>query len=452
MKHKILVVDDEPNIRETISDILKDTGYDVVIAADGEEACQVVGREDFDAVVLDVMLPKKGGLEVLEYIHKEFPLLPVVVISGHGNIKMAVEAMRKGAYDFIEKPLSIERILSTTRNAITYKNLLLENMSLKSTANIAPSFIGKSSVITQILSSLPQIAQSDASVLITGENGTGKEIIARLIHYHSRRRYFPFVGVNCAAIPETLIESELFGYEKGAFTGANKQKKGKFEQAQRGTLFLDEIGDLSLTAQAKVLRVLQENEFERVGGNELIKVDVRVIAATNQNLVEKIKRGEFREDLYYRLNVVPLHLPPLRERREDIPELVEYFLAEERERTRRAISITPDAISFLASQPWKGNVRELKNFIQRLVILCPGDTITLSYVQQQLFPQSQNLFQEEMRRLSLKEAKREFEKQLILDRLAKFQMNIPKTAESLDIERTYLYRKMRELGIMESEQ
>jgi two-component system nitrogen regulation response regulator NtrX len=258
--------------------------------------------------------------------------------------------------------------------------------------------------------------------------------------------------VNCAAIPETLIESELFGYEKGAFTGANKQKKGKFEQAHRGTLFLDEIGDLSLSAQAKVLRVLQESEFERVGGNELIKVDVRIIAATNQNLVEKIQKGEFREDLYYRLNVVPLHLPPLRERKEDIPDLVEYFLAEERERNRREITITPDAVAFLATQPWKGNVRELKNFIQRLVILCPGNTITLAYVQQHLFPGSQNLLQEEMRRLSLKDAKREFEKQLILDRLAQFQMNMAKTAESLDIERTYLYRKMKELGIMEQEE
>ncbi|MFN4216018.1 MAG: sigma-54-dependent transcriptional regulator [Brevinematales bacterium] len=452
MKYKILVVDDEPNIRETISDILKDTGYEVVMVGDGEEACRVVGKEDFDAVILDVMLPGKGGLEVLEYIHREFPILPVVVISGHGNIKMAVEAMRKGAYDFIEKPLSIERILGTTRNAITYKNLLLENMSLKSTVNMAPTFVGKSPVVMQILSSLPQIAQSDAGVLITGENGTGKEVIARLIHYHSRRRYFPFVGVNCAAIPETLIESELFGYEKGAFTGASKQKKGKFEQAHKGTLFLDEIGDLSLSAQAKVLRVLQESEFERVGGNELVKVDVRIIAATNQNLVEKIQRGEFREDLYYRLNVVPLHLPPLRERKEDIPELVEYFLSEERERNRREITITPEAVTFLATQPWKGNVRELKNFIQRLVILCPGDTITLSYVRQHLFPGSQNLLQEDMRRLSLKEAKREFEKQLILDRLAQFQMNMARTAESLDIERTYLYRKMKELGIMEPEE
>ncbi|MCX7882414.1 MAG: sigma-54 dependent transcriptional regulator [Brevinematales bacterium] len=452
MKHKILVVDDEPNIRETIGDILKDTGYDVVMVGDGEEACHVVGKDDFDTVILDVMLPKKGGLDVLEYIHKEFPLLPVVVISGHGNIKMAVEAMRKGAYDFIEKPLSIERILGTTRNAITYKNLLLENMSLKSTANIAPSFVGKSAGITQILSSLPQIAQSDAGVLITGENGTGKEVIARLIHYHSKRRYFPFVGVNCAAIPDTLIESELFGYEKGAFTGANKQKKGKFEQAHRGTLFLDEVGDLSLSAQAKVLRVLQESEFERVGGNELVRVDVRIVAATNQNLREKIQKGEFREDLYYRLNVVPLHLPPLRERKEDIPELIEYFLAEERERTHKSITITQDAVAFLVTQPWKGNVRELKNFIQRAVILCPGTEITLSQVQQLLFPGNQQLLQEEMRRLSLKEAKREFERQLILDRLAQFQMNIAKTAESLDIERTYLYRKMKELGIVESEE
>ncbi|URA11047.1 sigma-54-dependent transcriptional regulator [Thermospira aquatica] len=451
MKRRILIVDDEPNIRETIGDILKDTGYEVVLAKDGEEACKVVGKEDFDTIILDVMLPGKGGLEVLEYIHQEFPIIPVIIISGHGNIKMAVEAMRKGAYDFMEKPPSIERILATVRNAINYKNLLLENMSLKSAANVAPTFVGKSPVISQILSSLPQIAQSDASVLITGENGTGKEVIARLIHFHSRRRYLPFVGVNCAAIPETLIESELFGYEKGAFTGANKQKKGKFEQAHRGTLFLDEVGDLSLPAQAKVLRVLQENEFERVGGNELVKVDVRIIAATNQNLQEKIQKGEFREDLYYRLNVLPLHLPPLRERREDIPELVEFFLEEERERTKRNLSITKDALNFLASQPWKGNVRELKNFIQRLAILCPDETITLKQVQQQLFPTTQNLLQEEMKTLSLKEAKREFERQLILDRLAQFHMNIAKTAESLDIERTYLYRKMKELDIMEEE-
>jgi len=451
MKHKILVVDDEPNIRETISDILKDTGYEVVTVADGDQACQVVGKEDFDTVILDVMLPGKGGLEVLEYMHQEFPILPVVVISGHGNIKMAVEAMRKGAYDFIEKPLSIERILGTTRNAITYKNLLLENMSLKSTANIAPTFVGKSPAITRILSSLPQIAQSDASVLITGENGTGKEVIARLIHYHSKRRYFPFVGVNCAAIPESLIESELFGYEKGAFTGANKQKKGKFEQAHKGTLFLDEVGDLSLSAQAKVLRVLQESEFERVGGNDLVKVDVRIVAATNQNLVEKIQNGSFREDLYYRLNVVPIHLPPLRERKEDIPALIEYFLAEEREKLRREITLDEDAILLLSNQAWKGNVRELKNFIQRLAILCTDNRITLAQVQQHLFPGGKPLLQEEMRRWSLKDAKREFERQIILDRLAQFHMNVAKTAESLGIERTYLYRKMKELGIMESE-
>lgn len=327
MKGKILIVDDEINIRNTISDILKDEGYDIVTAESGEEAEKKFFYEDVDVIILDVMLPGKSGIEVLKSIHSEFPIIPIIIISGHGDIRMAVEAMKIGAFDFIEKPLSVERILTTVKNALKIKELQVENLNLKTKISEI-KFIGKSRIVNEILSSVDRIASSDASVLITGENGTGKELIARIIHNKSKRKNYPFVGINCAAIPDTLIESELFGYEKGAFTGANKQKKGKIELAHRGTLFLDEVGDLSLPAQAKLLRVIQERQFERVGGNTLLEVDVRIISATNKNLHSEIKKGLFREDLFYRLNVIPIHIPPLRERKEDIEELVQFFVEE----------------------------------------------------------------------------------------------------------------------------
>ncbi len=446
MKNKILVVDDEPQIRETIADILNDAGYTTLLASDGEEAEKKVMIEDLDAVVLDVMLPKKGGLDLLDIIHKEYALIPVIIMSGHGNIKMAVDAMRRGALDFIEKPLSIERLVAAVRNAVRIKELQTENIDLRSRLEKPVRIIGKSQAVQSILAQIPNISQSDASVLITGENGTGKEMIARLIHQYSPRKANPFVGVNCAAIPENLIESELFGYEKGAFTGAAKQKKGKFETAHKGTIFLDEVGDLSLPAQAKVLRVLQERELERVGGNEIVKVDVRVLAATNKDLAEEIKSGAFRQDLFYRLNVIPVHIPPLRDRKGDIPLLIEHFLGEIGEKNGKQVVISKSGMTLLTSKAWPGNVRELRNFIERIVILSNKLAIEAEDILRYSYPDQSNL-DSVYDNQNLKDAKHQFEKQLILNRLIKNAMNVTKTAESLDIERTYLHKKIKELEI-----
>jgi two-component system nitrogen regulation response regulator NtrX len=445
MKYKVLVVDDEEKIRETISDILIDEGYDIICSKDGEDAIKKILFEDIDAVLLDVMLPKKGGMDVLDYIHSEFPLIPAIIISGHGDIKMAVEAMKKGAYDFLEKPPAFERILNSIRNAVKLKELQMENLNLKS--KIEPvQFIGISRGIQEIMAKLPQIAQSDASVLVTGENGTGKELVARLIHSYSMRKNFPFIGINCAAIPETLIESELFGYEKGAFTGAIRQKKGKFETAHRGTLFLDEIGDLSLAAQAKVLRAVQEKEIQRVGGNEIIKVDVRLITATNKELSDEIKQGKFRQDLFYRLNVIPILIPPLRERKDDIDPLIHYYIDELATKRGKCVTLSKAAVHILENRKWPGNVRELRNFIERLIILINKIDIEAEDVLKLLYPEENNI-DLKYEKMNLKEAKRDFEKKLIINRLIRMNNNITKTAETLEIERTYLHRKIKELDI-----
>lgn len=446
MSQKILIVDDEPHIRETISDILGDQGYECLSAGDGIEAEKKIMTEDLGAVILDVMLPNKGGLELLDYLRQEFPLLPAVVISGHGNIKMAVDAMKRGAFDFIEKPLSMERIINSIRNALRLRDLQAENLKLRSRLEKPQVFIAESPAIRGLLDQVPNVAKSDAAVLITGENGTGKEMIAQMIHQKSSRKNLPFVGVNCAAIPETLIESELFGYEKGAFTGAVKQKKGKFEMAHKGSIFLDEIGDLSLSAQAKVLRVIQQKELERVGGTQTVNIDVRIVAATNKDLPQLIEQQAFRQDLYFRLNVIPLHLPPLRERKEDIPLLIEHFLCELSASNGRKISLNPAAIKILRNRTWPGNVRELRNFIERLTIMSGNDIIGPEDIIQLSFPQ-QTSIDTGYEKLSLKDAKHEFEKSLIMNRLVKNSNNITRTAESLEIERTYLHKKIRELGL-----
>ncbi len=446
MKNKILVVDDEPAICETISDILNDEGYDVITAADGLDAEKKILTTDMDAVILDVMLPYKGGLDLLDLMHTDLSIVPVVIISGHGNIKMAVDAMKRGAYDFIEKPLSMERLISTVRNAVRVKELQTENISLRSKLEKPVQFIGESAAIRTILDKLPSIAQSNASVLITGENGTGKEMIARMIHAQGARKFHAFVGVNCAAIPENLIESELFGHEKGSFTGAHKQKKGKFEAAHKGTIFLDEVGDLSLTAQAKVLRVLQERELERVGGNEIVKVDVCVLAATNKDLTEAIRTGKFRQDLYYRLNVIPVQIPSLRERKDDIPPLIDFFIEEFAGKNGREVKISKPAVNLLINKTWPGNVRELRNFVQRLIVLTPSPVIEPEDVLKCSFPEEANL-DTKYENQTLKDAKHQFEKGLIINRLIKCGMNITKAAESLEIERTYLHKKIKELEI-----
>jgi len=373
---RILVIDDERSIRNTLKEILQYEKYDVDLAEDGAHGLELLSKSEYDVVLCDIKMPGMDGIEVLENIQASFPDTPVVMISGHGNIDTAVESIKKGAFDYIEKPLDLNRLLITIRNAMDKSNLLTETKVLKKKVNQKYEIIGNSPAMTRILDMADRVASTEARVLITGANGTGKELLARRLHERSHRASGPFVEVNCAAIPSELIESELFGHEKGAFTSALKQHKGKFEQADGGTLFLDEIGDMSLSAQAKVLRALQENIITRVGGDKPIKVDVRVVAATNKNLSEEIHKGNFREDLYHRLSVILIPVPSLNERVEDIPELADYFIHQICSDYGMPIKIlTPDAIEKLQQFKWTGNIREFRNVIERLIIL--GDkTIT----------------------------------------------------------------------------
>ena len=370
-----MIIDDEKSIRNTLKEILEYEGYEVALAENGEQALSVLeqGKVQIDTIFCDIKMPGIDGIEVLEKIQDMELDVPVIMISGHGDIDTAVECIKKGAYDFIEKPLDLNRILITIRNANDRTTLVQENKKLKRKEDKVPPLVGKSPAISRIWNIIERVASTDARVLITGSNGTGKELVARWLHHKSNRSRMPFIEVNCAAIPGELIESELFGHEKGSFTSAIRQHKGKFEQADGGTLFLDEIGDMSLAAQSKVLRVLQENRITRVGSDKDITVSVRVVAATNKDLVQEIGKGTFREDLYHRLSVILIHVPPLAERREDIPLLTEYFIEQicsEYGMSKR--SITPQAVEELQKLNWTGNVRELRNVIERLIILSPG--------------------------------------------------------------------------------
>ena len=377
---RILVIDDERSIRNTLKDILEYEKYEVDLAENGSEGLEMVEKNDYDTILCDIKMHGMDGIEVLEKISSQIPDIPVVMISGHGNIDTAVESIKKGAYDFIEKPLDLNRLLITIRNAMDKSTLITETKVLKKKVNQKFEIIGSSPVMTKVLEMTDKVASTEARVLITGPNGTGKELIARRLHENSPRSTNVFIEVNCAAIPSELIESELFGHEKGAFTSALKQHKGKFEQASEGTLFLDEIGDMSLSAQAKVLRALQENIITRVGGDKPIKVNPRVIAATNKNIAEEIKAGNFREDLYHRISVILIPVPSLHERKEDIPELAEYFIDQIcNDYGMSKKSITPEAIALLQTFPWTGNVREFRNVIERLIIL-GSSTITESDV------------------------------------------------------------------------
>lgn len=368
---RILVIDDERSIRNTLKDILEYEKYEVSVAENGPRGLELIQETDFDIILCDIKMPEMDGLEVLQKIQEIKPDIPVVMISGHGNIDTAVESIKDGAYDFIEKPLDLNRLLITIRNAMDKSNLITETKVLKKKVNKKFEIIGESPAITKVKEMADRVAPTDARVLITGSNGTGKELVARRLHEKSHRSGGDFVEVNCAAIPSELIESELFGHEKGAFTSAVKQRIGKFEQANGGTLFLDEIGDMSLSAQAKVLRALQENVISRVGGDKAIKVDVRVIAATNKNLSEEISKGNFREDLYHRLSVILIHVPNLNDRPEDIPLLTNHFLGMIcTEYGMPLKTISPDAIAELQRICWTGNIREFRNVIERLVILC----------------------------------------------------------------------------------
>ncbi len=372
---KILIIDDERSIRNTLKEILEYEDYKVVLAENGEQALAILesGKEQIDTIFCDIKMPGIDGIEVLDKIQEMGLDIPVIMISGHGNIDTAVECIKKGAYDFIEKPLDLNRILITIRNANDKATLVRENKNLRKKDSKVPPLVGKSAAISRIWTMIDRVATTDARVLITGSNGTGKELVARWLHEKSHRSAMPFVEVNCAAIPGELIESELFGHEKGSFTSAIRQHKGKFEQADGGTLFLDEIGDMSLAAQAKVLRVLQENKISRVGSDKDIHVDVRIVTATNKDLVSEIEKGTFREDLYHRLSVILIHVPPLAERKEDIPLLTQHFIEQIcAEYGIAPKDITPEAMEELQKLHWTGNVRELRNVVERLIILSPA--------------------------------------------------------------------------------
>jgi two-component system nitrogen regulation response regulator NtrX len=451
MPSTILVVDDEPQIRETVAGILSDEGFEVVSAAEGEAALKLAGEENPDLVLLDIALPGLDGLEVLQELKKHSPTLPVIMISAYGSVENAVKATRLGAYDFIEKPPHADKIVLTVKNALELARLTEENRRLRQQTAQVREIIGKSPAIEQLREKLLIVAPTNASVLITGENGTGKELVARALHYMSRRSHRSFVEVNCAAIPEDLIESELFGHEKGSFTGATARRQGKFDLAHGGTLFLDEIGDMSLKTQAKILRILEEQRFERVGGSRPIQVDARVVAATNKNLEEEISRGIFREDLYHRINVIPLHVPPLRERREDIPLLANHFLKElaaENETPPKTISRR--ALEALANLPWPGNVRELKNLIWRLAILSPGphlDLNDLSLASPAAVEAAPGGLETLLTRSDFREARAEFEREFLRRKLAEHHGSVSATAEAVGLERSHLYRKLRAYGL-----
>jgi len=447
----ILVVDDEPGVRSSISGVLQDEGFDVDSAGSGEECLEKANGAAFDVIVLDIWLPGLDGLTTLQRLRERQIDSQVVIISGHGNIESAVRAIKMGAFDFIEKPLSLEKTVLVVRNALRQRDLEAENRVLRAKVDRQQqqqTMVGESPAMNHLREQVALSAPTNGRVLILGESGTGKELVARTIHQTSRRKSGPFVEVNCAAIPEELIESELFGHVRGAFTGAVADKRGRFEEASGGTIFLDEIADMSLKTQAKVLRVLQEQVMERVGGTQRIRVDVRVLAATNKDLPAEIRAGRFREDLFFRLNVIPIFVPPLRERQQDVPLLADHFMAllaaEDRKRPKR---FAPEAAARMQQYSWPGNVRELRNVIERLLIFSSGDTITaqdLGFLGRDGVPDTP-LAQGPV--VPLSEARDNFEKDYILQTLAAQQGNMSRTAEVLGVERSNLYKKLRAFGI-----
>jgi two-component system nitrogen regulation response regulator NtrX len=447
---RILIVDDAESVRTALRLTLEDEGFETFPAANGAEAVEHLRRRRLDLVVLDLFLPDRDGLELLAELHHEHPELPIVVVSGQGTIDVAIQATRLGAYDFLEKPLASSRLLVTVHNALERTRMSRRLEALSRQVERRWELIGESAPMRRLRSELQRAGASDARILLMGENGSGKELAARLAHRLSPRALCPFVEVNCAAIPEELIESELFGHVRGAFTGAGGDRAGRFEQAHGGTLFLDEIGDMSLKTQAKVLRALQEQRFERVGGHATIQVDVRLIAATNKVLEDEIRHGRFREDLYFRLAVIPIEVPPLRERRGDVPELIEYFLAHyARELGRRPKRLSPEAMARLEDHAWPGNVRELRNLVERLVIMVEGDEIG---VRDLPAPLRGDAGQADPAPVdtgdgTLRAARAAFEKHFIAAKLRGVDGNVTRAAELLGLERSHLYRKLRAYGL-----
>jgi two-component system nitrogen regulation response regulator NtrX len=450
MKPTILVVDDEPGVRSSLSGVLRDEGYSVEAVSSGEACLERVTRGPVDLIVLDVWLPGMDGLATLTRLRERQVDSQVVLISGHGNIESAVRAIKLGAFDFVEKPLSLDKTVLVVRNALRQRRLEDENRALRAKVDRTRTMVGESYAMRQLREQVAMAAPTNGRVLIYGENGTGKELVARTIHALSRRRTAAFIEVNCAAIPEELIESELFGHVRGAFTGAVSDRRGKFEAADGGTIFLDEIGDMSVKTQAKVLRVLQEQTMEPVGGTGRITVDARVLAATNKDLQAEIRSGGFREDLYFRLNVIPIFVPPLRERQEDIALLADHFMAEfAREYGRKLKRFDPAATTVIEQYAWPGNVRELRNVIERLMIMVPGDSISvedLTFLDHNGATRTPPA-DAPSGRLTLHEARDRFERDLILRTLAEQQGNMSRTADVLGVERSNLYRKMRAFGI-----
>jgi two-component system nitrogen regulation response regulator NtrX len=446
---KILIVDDEENIINSMTPILQDEGHILFSGKTGEEALTFLSKNEVDLLILDVWLPGADGIELLGKIKALYPELTVIMISGHGSIDIAVKSTRMGAFDFLEKPPSLDRLVTSVNNALERARLRRENINLKKKSFVDDDMIGNSSQINEIKDIIRRAAKTNARVLITGESGTGKELVARAIFQLSNRSDKPFLKMNCAAIPDELIESELFGHERGSFTGALGRRLGKFEHADGGTLFLDEVSDMSLSAQAKVLRVLQEQQFERVGGNDTITVDVRVIAATNVNIAKAIQDGKFREDLYYRLNVIPVSMPRLTERREDIELLTNYFLEKftQEHGTGKKI-ITDDGMLFLKEYPWPGNVRELKNILERVVIMVSTEEIKSEDIKKnigsEMYAPAQWMDTVDK---PLKNAKDDFEREYIIASLKKNDWNIASTANELGIEHAGLNRKIKQYKI-----
>jgi DNA-binding NtrC family response regulator len=449
---RVLIIDDEKSIRKTMREILEYEKYQVDEAENGIDGLRMLGEENYDVVLLDIKMPKMDGIEVLEQIMKKYADTPVIMISGHATVDIAVEAVKKGAFDFISKPPDLNRLLITIRNALDKSNLITETKVLKRKVTKTREMIGESPAIKKIKETIERVAPTDARVLITGENGTGKELVARWIHEKSNRAHMPLVEVNCAAIPSELIESELFGHEKGAFTSAIKSRAGKFEQANGGTLFLDEVGDMSPSVQAKVLRALQENKITRVGGDKDIPVDVRVIAATNKDLIREIELNNFRMDLYHRLSVILIHVPSLNERLEDIPLLADRFIKEICEDYGiPKKTITPGAIKELQNIKWTGNIRELRNIIERLVILCENKiteedvkkhvpSVRLTMAPTEMFEQFKKF----------QDFKDHIERLFIEYKLEKNNWNVSKTAEEIDIQRSHLYNKIEKYNLKRS--
>jgi two-component system nitrogen regulation response regulator NtrX len=457
MAASILIVDDEEAIRTSLRSILEDEGYQVAVASSGHEALKMYAIDPPDLTMLDIWMPEMDGLETLRRVKELVPATQVMMMSGHGSIETAVKAIKLGAYDYIEKPLSLENVTLRVKHALAQYRLEQENRALRTKVQQKFELVGQSPAMERLRQLIETAGPTNSRVLIGGENGTGKELVARAIHMHSSRAEHPFVAVNCAAIPETLIESELFGHEKGAFTGATAMKRGQFEQADGGTLFLDEIGDMSLNTQAKVLRALQEQQFTRVGGTKLMKVDVRVLAASNKDLEKEIGRGQFREDLFYRLNVVPIVVPPLRERREDVPALVQHFMTlHVQEQGLRMKVVSPEAMGVLQHYEWPGNIRELRNLTERLMIMVPGPVIDEAQAAMALqgrtggpastgTPSAIPLLAKSYD--SLRDARNAFEKEYIGRKLREHHWNISRTAEELKIERSHLHRKIKLLDV-----